>query len=177
MPLLSATALQFLDPRGRCNRTGLLLAAVVLLALQVVIALGLWEAGIGLASPIAMIPNAAFCWVGFALVSKRLHDLNHSAWWVPTAALLWLAAAVCLAVLIVLIGDPDILAPGTPSYWIAFAAMLAPLLVVAAWLHAAVGDAGDNRFGPKPTTYGFSMPIEAAMFWHRLTTAARARTA
>jgi uncharacterized membrane protein YhaH (DUF805 family) len=177
MPLLSVAALQFLDPRGRCNRKGLLLAAAILLASQVVIALGLWEAGIDLSSPIAMLCNAVFCWVGFALISKRLHDLNHSAWWVPTAALLWLAAAVCLAVLIVLIGDPDILAPGTPSYWVAFASMLMPLLVVAAWLHAAIGDAGDNRFGPAPTAHGFSMPTEAATFWHRLAFSARAGTA
>jgi uncharacterized membrane protein YhaH (DUF805 family) len=177
MPHLSVAALQFLDPRGRCNRTGLLLAAAILLAAQVAIALALWEAGIGLNSPLAMIFNAAFCWVGFALISKRLHDLNHSAWWVPSAVLLWFAAAVCLAVLIVLVGDPDILAPGTPSYWVAFASMLMPLLVVAAWLHAAVGDADDNRFGPAPTAHGFSMPAGAAMFWHRLAFAARIRTA
>jgi uncharacterized membrane protein YhaH (DUF805 family) len=177
MPLLSATALQFLDPRGRCNRKGLLLAAAILLAVQVALGLGLWKAGIDLTGHLALILDAVFCWVGFALISKRLHDLNHSAWWVPTAALFWLAAAVSLAVLIVLIGDPEILAPGTPSYWIAFAAMLAPLLVVAAWLHAAVGDVGDNRFGPAPTGLGFSMPTEAAMFWHRLAFAARIRTA
>jgi len=177
MPHLSVAALQFLDPRGRCNRTGLLLAAAILLAAQVVVALGLWKAGIDLSSAIAMICNAAFCWVGFALISKRLHDLNHSAWWVPTAALLWLAAAVCLAVLIVLIGDPDILAPGTPSYWLAFASMLMPLLVVAAWLHAAVGDTDDNRFGPAPTAHGFSMPTGAAMLWHRLPFPTRIGTA
>jgi uncharacterized membrane protein YhaH (DUF805 family) len=177
MPLLSATALQFLDPRGRCNRTGLLLAAAVLLGAQVALGFGLWSVGIDLTGRLAIILDAAFCWVGFALISKRLHDLNHSAWWVPTAVLLWLAAAVCLAVLIVLIGDPDILAPGTPSYWVAFASMLMPLLVVAAWLHAAVGDAGDNRFGPAPTAHGFSMPTEAAMFWHRLALAGRIRTA
>ena len=34
--------------------------------------------------------------------------------------LVWLAAIVCLAVAIVLTGDPDLLAPGTPSYWLDF---------------------------------------------------------
>ena len=62
-------------------------------------------------------------------------------------------------------GDPDMLAPGTTSYWITFAAMLMPLLVAAIWLHTAKGHAGDNRFGPEPTAHGFSMPTDA--FWQR----------
>ena len=48
MPHLSIAALQFLDPRGRCNRTGLLLAAAVLLGAQVALGFGLWSAGIDL---------------------------------------------------------------------------------------------------------------------------------
>ena len=109
--------------------------------------------------------NVAFCWVAFALISKRLHDLGRSAWWIPAAVLIWLAAIISLAGAIVLSGDPDMLAPGTTSYWITFAAMLMPLLVAAIWLHAAKGHAGDNRFGPEPTAHGFSMPTDA--FWQR----------
>ena len=52
MPHLPTSVLQVFDPRGRCNRKGLLLAAAILLALQVVIALALWSAGFDLASPV-----------------------------------------------------------------------------------------------------------------------------
>jgi uncharacterized membrane protein YhaH (DUF805 family) len=167
-------AIRALDPRGRCSRKGLLLAAGVLLALQVVVALALWGAGLDLASPLLLPLDVAFCWVAFALISKRLHDLGRSAWWIPAAVLIWLVAIICLAGAIVLSGDPDMLAPGTTSYWITFAAMLMPLLVAAIWLHSTAGNEGSNRFGPEPTSHGFSMPVDAAAFWQRTPTAGRA---
>ena len=165
MSHLPASVLQALDPRGRCNRKGLLLAAAILLALQVAVGLALWGAGLDLASPLVQPFNIAFCWLAFALIAKRLHDLGRSAWWIPGAVLIWLLAIVSLAGAIVLSGDPDMLAPGTTTYWITFAAMLLPLLVAAIWLHTAKGHAGDNRFGPEPTAHGFSMPNDA--FWQR----------
>ena len=165
MPHPPASVLQAFDPRGRCNRKGLLLAAAILLTLQVAVGLALWVAGFDLASPVLLPLDVAFCWAAFALISKRLHDLGRSAWWIPAIVLIWLAAIISLAGAIVLSGDPDMLAPGTTSYWITFAAMLMPLLVAALWLHSAKGHAGDNRFGPEPTAHGFSMPTDA--FWQR----------
>lgn len=165
MPHLPASVLQVFDPRGRCNRKGLLLAAAILLALQIAAGLALWGAGFDLASPLVQPVNVAFCWVAFPLISKRLHDLGRSAWWIPGAVLIWLAAIISLAGAIVLSGDPDLLAPGTTSYWITLAAMLLPLLAAAIWLHTAPGNAGSNRFGPQPTSHGFSMPADA--FWQR----------
>ena len=153
-------AIRTLDPRGRCNRKGLLLAAANLLALQVIVGLSLWGAGLDLASPLLQPFNIAFCWVAFALISKRLHDLGHSAWWIPGAVLIWLVAIICLAGAIAVTGESDLLAPGTTVYWITFAAMLLPLLVAALWLHTAKGQPGDNRFGPAPTAQGFSMPAD-----------------
>jgi uncharacterized membrane protein YhaH (DUF805 family) len=166
MPHLSAFALQLFDPRGRCNRRGLLLAAVLLLALQLAAGVALWTSGIGFDGHLALLLNAAFCWVGFAVVSKRLHDLGRSTWWVPTALLVWLAGAISLAVAIILVGDPEILTPGAPSYWVAFGVMLAPLLIGAVWLHVADGEPDDNRYGPMPAASGFSLPADAAV-WHR----------
>src|SRR5262245_15451684 len=157
----SASVLQAFDPRDRCNRKGLLLAAAILLTLQVVIGLALTAAGIDLASPMLLPIDVAFCWVAFALIAKRLHDLGRSAWWIPAAVLIWLIAIVCLAGAIVLSGDPDMLAPGTTGYWVTFATMLMPLLVAAIWLHVTPGNAGSNRFGPEPTAHGFSMPADA----------------
>jgi uncharacterized membrane protein YhaH (DUF805 family) len=125
------SVLQVLDPRGRCNRKGLLRAAGVLLTAQAAISLTLWSVGIDFTSGLAMVANAAFCWISFALVCKRLHDLGRSSWWIAGAALVWLVAIICLAGAIALMGDPDLLAPETPSYWLTLAAMLLPLLVAA----------------------------------------------
>ena len=165
MPHPTTSVLYVLDPRGRCNRKGLLLAAAILLALQVAAAFVLWSAGFDLASPVVQATNLAFCWIAFALISKRLHDLGRSAWWIPAAVLIWLAAIISLAGAIVLSGDPDMLAPGTTVYWITFTAMLMPLLAAAIWLHTARGNEGSNRYGPEPTAQGFSMPADAS--WQR----------
>lgn len=164
MPHLSAFALQLIDPRGRCNRRGLLLAAALLLGLQVSTGAALLAVGLGLTGRIALTLNLVFCWVGFAVVSKRLHDLGRSTWWVPTAVLIWLAGAISVIVAIVLIGDPEYLTPGTPGYWLVFGLMMVPLFITAVWLHVAEGDAVENRFGPAPTALGFSMPPDTGLW-------------
>jgi hypothetical protein len=74
-------------------------------------------------------------------------------------------------------GDPDLLAPETPSYWLTLAAMLLPLLVAALWLHTARGDEGSNYYGPEPAEHGFSMPVDPAAFRPRAPFTTRAGTA
>lgn len=155
-------ALQLIDPRGRCSRRGLLLAAAVLLVLQALAAFAVWAIGGQFGGWPALAIDAAFCWAGFATVSKRLHDLDRSAWWLPTAALVWLAGAVSLVTVVVLAADSDVLVSGTATYWLVFAGMMLPLLVCAMWLHIGVGGADANRFGPAPGAWGFSMPPRAA---------------
>jgi uncharacterized membrane protein YhaH (DUF805 family) len=171
------SVLQVLDPRGRCSRKGLLLAAGILLTAQATIALALLGAGLDLGGNIGMVAGAAFCWIGFALISKRLHDLGRSSWWIAGALLLWLVAIICLAGAIALMGDPDLLAPETPSYWLTLGAMLLPLLVAALWLHTARGDAGSNCYGPEPAERGFSMPVVPAAYRPRAPFSTRAGTA
>jgi uncharacterized membrane protein YhaH (DUF805 family) len=177
MPHPSTSVLQVLDPRGRCSRKGLLLAAGVLLTAQAAVALALWGAGLDLGSGIGMVASAAFCWIGFALISKRLHDLGRSSWWIAGALLVWLVAIVCLAGAIALMGDPDLLAPDTTSYWLTLAAMLLPLLAAALWLHTARGDESSNYYGPEPVEHGFSMPVDPAAFRPRTPFTTRAGTA
>jgi uncharacterized membrane protein YhaH (DUF805 family) len=171
------SVLQVLDPRGRCSRKGLLLAAGILLTLQAAVALALWSAGLDLTSGPAMAANAAFCWIGFALICKRLHDLGRSSWWIAGGVLVWLVAIICLAGAIALMGDPDLLAPDTPSYRLTLAAMLLPLLVAALWLHTVRGDDGSNYYGPEPAGHGFSMPVDPATFRPRAPFSTRAGTA
>ena len=160
-----AFALQLIDPRGRCNRRGLLVAASLLSALLAAVGWVVWTSGVDLASPLALTLYAISGWVAFAAVSKRLHDLGRSTWWVPTAILVWLAGAVSLAVAVILVGDPEILAPGTASYWLAVGVMVAPPVISAVWLQVAEGEPDDNRFGPTPAASGFSMPADAG-HWH-----------
>ncbi len=154
-------ALHLLDPRGRCDRRGLLAAALVLLVLQVAVALALWLNDVPFDSRPSVALSAAFCWVGFAVVSKRLHDLGRSAWLIPAAALVWLACAFVAATAVSIV-DPDALAPDGAGYWIALSLLLLPLVAALLWLHLAAGDPGPNRFGPAPQHAGFSMAPAAA---------------
>ncbi len=61
-------ALHLLDPRGRCDRRGLLAAALVLLVLQVAVALALWLNDVPFDSRPSVALSAAFC--GWALPSS-----------------------------------------------------------------------------------------------------------
>ena len=70
MSHLPTSVLQAFDPRGRCNRKGLLLAAAILLALQAAVALALWGAGLDLTGHLVSAVSTAFCWIGFALISQ-----------------------------------------------------------------------------------------------------------
>ena len=169
---LSAFVLQLMNPRGRCSRTGMLLATVLLLGLQAAVAALLWVFGASFTGKVAQILSIPFCWLAISVVCKRLHDMGRSAWLVPTAVLIWLAGAVVLAVSVALIGEPEFLAPGSLGYWITFGVMLVPLLIAALWLHVAEGDAIENRHGPVPSALGFAMPNRAA-WWQRSSSGAR----
>jgi uncharacterized membrane protein YhaH (DUF805 family) len=157
MPRVVRYALQFIDPRGRCDRKAFLSAAAVLLAAQALVAAGLWIGGAPFDGGLALALNAAFCWLGYAAISKRLHDLGRSAWWVPGGALVWAAGALVAAIALVLAAGPAALEPGASTYWLALTAMQLPLLGAAPWLHFAAGEQGDNPFGPAPSQ-GFSTP-------------------
>jgi len=157
MPRCAHFALQLVDPRGRFARKGFFSAAGMLLAAQAAVAAGLWLTSARFDGWLALALNMAFCWLGYAAISRRLHDLGRSAWWVPGGALLWVVGAIVAAIALVLAVGPAALEPGAPTYWATFAAMMLPLLGVALWLHFAAGEPGDNRFGPAPA-HEFSTP-------------------
>jgi uncharacterized membrane protein YhaH (DUF805 family) len=153
-----------LDPRGRCDREQLLLAAAFLLLLQFVAALALWLAGLEFTGRLAFTVNGLFCWMGFAAISKRLHDLGHSAWWVAGGLLMWLSGAALFSLLLALIAGSEALDPATGGlYWPLFAALMLPLLAAALWLHVARGQPEANRFGPPlPSARGSVFQLPAA---------------
>jgi uncharacterized membrane protein YhaH (DUF805 family) len=154
-------ALQLLDPRGRSNRKGFLFAATLLLSAQGLIALGLWLGGLGFEGWAALGANLAFCWLGYAAISKRLHDMGRSGWWFATGLAGWLVASMVFAVGVAVAAGPAQLAPGTPTYDAVFVCMLLPLVVGLLWLHVTAGERAANKYGPVPAAFGFSAPGRA----------------
>ena len=138
------------DPRGRSGRRDFLHVAITLFVLQLAFFAVVLLLQAELTAVSALPANLAFCWMGYAAVSRRLHDLGRSAWWMPAAAATWLVAGFLVALAIALVAGPGAVKPGSPGFWIAFGCLLAPPFTVALWLHLAVGDSGPNRYGPPP---------------------------
>ena len=143
-------ALQLADPRGRCDRTDFIWASITLVAAQLAFALGLWVTNAGYMGWRGLVANVVFVWLGYAAISKRLHDLGRSAWWLLGAMLGWLVGAGALATAIVVAAGPSAIEPGAAGYLATFALMMLPPLVLAVWLHVAEGEPVDNRYGPVP---------------------------
>lgn len=156
MPTAVLSARNLLDPRGRCNRRGLLVVSGLLLAIEAVLALALLLMGAAFDGPLAWIVKLALLWTAIAATSKRLHDCGHSAWWMAGATLAVMVWCFGLTTGLVLLLGPAAFAPG--SLWLALTlvAVSAPVLALVVWLHCAAGEATANRFGPIPAADGFS---------------------
>lgn len=149
-------ALQLADPRGRCDRVEFMWAAVTLVAAQIAFGLGLWVTHASILGWRGLIANAVFCWLGYAAISKRLHDLGRSAWWLLWALLGWLVGGGALATVIAVAAGPSAIEPGAPGYLATFALMMLPPLGLAVWLHLAQGELTENSYGPTQA-HGLSM--------------------
>lgn len=164
MRVLPRLALHLFDPRGRSDRTEFLHAAIAIFLLQATLFLVLWKLSAELDHVSTLPANALFLWMGTAAVSRRLHDLGRSAWWMPISLLIWLAGGFVLATLLAAVIGPQRLFPGAPAFWVVFFCLLAPPFVVALWLHVCEGEAGPNRFGPASAREEAGQPhAEAAL--------------
>jgi uncharacterized membrane protein YhaH (DUF805 family) len=152
MPPAVAFVLQLVDPRGRGDRVDFLWAAIQLVAAQVSFALGLWVSSASVLGWRGFLGNLVFGWLGYAAISRRVHDLGHSGWWLLRRLLAWLVAAATLALLVALGVGAEALEMRPPLLWATFAALLLPLLALALWLHVSAGEPAANRFGPAPGT-------------------------
>lgn len=148
----------FLDPRGRCDRKGLLLIAVVLLGLQLLVGGALWLVDADLTGPVALSLKAAFFWAAIAAASKRLHDFGRSAWWLAGGLLASVVWSFALAFTAVLAVGPEALTPQSPWFGAFFAGTSLPLFAALMWLHFVKGMPGPNRFGPATNAWGFASP-------------------
>ena len=142
--------LQLADPRGRCDRTEFIWATVMVVAAQVAFALGLWATNASFMGWRGVVANLAFGWLTCAAISKRLHDLGRSGWWMLGGMLVWLAGAVAVALVVALVAGPEALETGAPGFWATFAVLMLPPLGLALWLQLAKGEPAANRYGPPP---------------------------
>jgi uncharacterized membrane protein YhaH (DUF805 family) len=143
-------ALQLADPRGRSDRTEFIWAAVMLTAAQLAFALGLWVSNASFMGWRGVVANLVFGWLACAAISKRLHDLGRSGWWMLGGILAWVVGAIAVAFALALIAGPHVLATGAPGFWATFAVLMAPPLGLALWLHVAEGEPAANCYGPVP---------------------------
>ncbi len=146
------------DPRGRCNRKGLLVIACAMLAVQICLAIGLWQAGASLESPVVVALKVVFVWLALAAASKRLHDLGLGTLWIGAAFLGLLVWSVLSVMAVMSVFGTDVFNVNSPAFATVMSANIAPVIIVTAWMHFAKGDSGANRFGPPPGRDGFSMP-------------------
>lgn len=151
-------AVQLADPRGRCNRTGFLTIAFAMLGVQIACAGAFLATGTSFEGPIAGVLNAVFFWLVTAAISKRLHDLGLSAWWILKAAIAIFLWSVLFTLGLMLAMDPVQFEPGGPGYYMAVGGTTVPVFVGVLWLHFVHGQSGDNVYGPEPAGWGLSHP-------------------
>lgn len=159
MPLHLQLVLSLLDPRGRCNRKGLLIIATSMLGVELALLGAFWGFGLSLTGPAAGVLKLLFCWLALTACSKRLHDLNlrawHMAWALPVTIFWTLAIALAFAFGFGI----ESLMPKSPWYPLAVGTSMLPVVLATLWLHLARGTPGSNRFGPEPDGLGFAGPL------------------
>lgn len=159
----AVTALtELTTPAGRCDRRGLLVAALMLLAAQFVQAVAMLAFAVPHDNPLAIATTALVLWFSTTAMAKRLHDMSRSAWRILWAALAIVVWSVIVGLGLVLNFEPAAMEPGASGYWLAVVATMVPVLAMTLWLHLKPGDAGDNAFGPAPGANGFSRWPSAA---------------
>lgn len=155
-----------LDPRGRCNRQGLLIVAGLLLGTEIFVGSALWVLDADLNGPAVFTFKLLCVWTAICAGSKRLHDLNLRAWWMlGTLAITTIWTFMLVVAMAVTLGT-QVLQPGTSWYFIALVLSSAPIFLATLWMHFRKGHTGHNRFGTEPKGFGFSGPVPDLFFLH-----------
>ena len=156
--MANVSFIDIFDPRGRADRRGLAIAAIVLLIAQTFAFAAMTALETDLNSGHAYVIHSLFAGVALVAVVKRMHDFGRGAGIVAAAfgALVVWSFALTAAVITVL--GEDSFMPGGPALPISLTGMALPVLAAALWLHVKKGHVGDNRFGPAPGPSGFSHP-------------------
>ncbi len=148
----------FLNPDGRSDRRGLLMAAVWLLCLQAFAVTALMAFDLPPLGAVAIACHIAFVWIAFVAASKRLHDLGLSAWWIGKGLAATVVSTVILAAILMCVMDQAAFETGQDGYFLVVGGNILPVFAMTLWLHVQRGMSGGNIYGPLPGASGFSMP-------------------
>ncbi len=133
------------DPRGRAGRLEMLVAAVVMVAIEAFITIA------GLSDGwMSWVAKAFAMWVGIVVSGKRLHDLGFSAWWLAAGAGVLCIWSAMVAFGFLILAGPEALYDGSLGLLVLVGLTMMPAIGSALWLHLAEGEARENRFGPVP---------------------------
>lgn len=144
------------DPRGRCNRKGLALVALVLLPLQLVFAVLVLGFELEWDHPFALAGKVVFLWIAYAAVVNRLHDLGRGAIWFLYSALIYLVWSIGVALVAIAGFGPEGIATGGAGFYFVLVANCGAMVAALLYIHFQPGQTGPNRFGPVPGADGFS---------------------
>lgn len=149
---------ELLDPRGRCNRKGLLMVAMTMLAVDLAM-VPLILAGVLSLNGCGLIAlKFGSVWIATVAVAKRLHDLDLSAWWIAKALAAFIGWSIVVScLLLTTFNAADALNPAHSAFWLNVTATCTPVLGAILWLHVAKGTPGANRYGPEPGASGFAL--------------------
>lgn len=153
-PLPMLTAL--MDPRGRTNRKGLLVAAGLLLAAEVAIASWIWMTDRSFGDVLLWPIKALLIYMAVSAAARRMHDIGLSAWRLFGAFLALMVWSFGLAITVMFNVTPEQMVPGQLGANIVTIGIAAPMVGAMLWLHFAPGKPKPNEFGPVPTGLGFS---------------------
>lgn len=148
--------IELATPAGRCDRKGLLLAAILLLTAQVGMAVLVCAFDVPHDRPAMLTTSAALLWLSTTAVAKRLHDLSLSAWrilWAAVGIIVWSTLVGAVAVFGF---GPESVEPGASGMAVVVLATMAPVFALTLWLHFKRGHVGANEYGPEPGHNGFS---------------------
>lgn len=144
------------DPRGRCDRKGLLIILAITLSLQIALGFMIWQLGLAFSGPFATTAKFIFVWIALAATSQRLHDIGLSGLWIVAAVIVmvvWWMTGSTIAFALLMAG---VIEPTSHILLVLVCAFYLPVLAGVCWLHCVKGQAGDNRYGPVPDESGFS---------------------
>ncbi|MFM9975060.1 MAG: DUF805 domain-containing protein [Beijerinckiaceae bacterium] len=149
MMILHSAATALFDPRGRADRSDLLIAAGILIVLEVLMLL-LQNAPGGFGSAPVYALQGLMLFIGTVVTIRRLHDLGRSGWWILGGIAGFCIWTAIIAVSGLFVSGRELLSPGSNSIMVFGGLLMLPALGVTLWLHLADGEPFKNRFGYPP---------------------------
>lgn len=149
------------DPRGRCNRYGLLISAVLAAVFSYgsVATIG----GLHFESVLSWIVLSHVLWINIVPCIRRGHDMGYRTLYILIAAPCLIALGVGIVWMLTLAlaqtGALDTITPTDPLFWLLNCLVIAPIMGALIWISVAKGQDFTNQYGDVPVSYGLSHPV------------------